>query len=151
MAVWIALRIAVAAFVLSMLTGVLMVVWFIAGGFACVYLYRRRTGERLSQRNGAHLGWLAGVFAFVFGTLLFTLVEVQLSDAAAAAQAMDQIRKTLSESDAKMVMEFLRAPAGMAMMLILMFTIFTLLPAFGGWLGARFLQGNRSSTDQRNA
>ena len=127
-----------------------MIVWFIAGGFLCVYLYRRRTGERLSSRSGAHLGWLAGVFVFVLFTVLFTWFQVELTNPQAVTELVEQFRKALPESDAKTTVALLRAPSGIAATLFFMFTVFTLLPALGGWLGARFLQGNRSTTDERH-
>ena len=34
-------------------------------GFLAVFLYRRRTGQRLSVASGARLGWICGIFGFV--------------------------------------------------------------------------------------
>jgi len=47
-------------------------IWLVAGGFLTVFLYKRRTGQRISMLNGAHLGWICGVFAFVIVTIMLT-------------------------------------------------------------------------------
>ncbi|HXN49469.1 MAG TPA: zinc ribbon domain-containing protein, partial [Bryobacteraceae bacterium] len=46
--------------------------WLTAAGFLGVYLYRARSGETFSTRNGARMGWLTGVLAF----LVFALPAV---------------------------------------------------------------------------
>src|SRR5262249_13691340 len=46
--------------------------WLIVAGFLCVLLYRRRTGQRLSMINGAHLGWICGLFVFAIAVVLMT-------------------------------------------------------------------------------
>jgi hypothetical protein len=35
---------------------------FLAAGFLAVYLYSRRTGQTLSIRSGARMGWITGIF-----------------------------------------------------------------------------------------
>ena len=64
---------------------VLMPLWLIAGGFFAVFLYRRKTGQRLSALSGAHLGWIAGIFGFLFMTVILTLFAVAMSEPSAVS------------------------------------------------------------------
>jgi len=59
---------------------VLMPLWLIAGGFFAVFLYRRKTGQRLTPLSGAHLGWLAGIFGFLIMTVILTFIAVAMSE-----------------------------------------------------------------------
>src|SRR3984957_8547658 len=45
---------------------------FVAAGFLAVFLYSRRTGQTLSIRNGARMGWITGIFSFTAVTIFFT-------------------------------------------------------------------------------
>lgn len=138
-AVGIALRVAVGAFLLSAVSGIFSILWLIAGGFFCVYLYRRRTGQRLSVLSGAHLGWLAGMFVFVIAAILVTALIALLTDPGFAAQAQEQWKRSFSEADVKRLLEVLRSPGGIASVFAMLFLSFTLLPAFGGAIGAKLL------------
>ncbi len=81
-----AVRIALLAGVLSIFVSALSgqlplprafaLVWLVATGFLAVFLYRRRTGQRLSALSGAHLGWICGIFGFVIATIMLTTVAV---------------------------------------------------------------------------
>jgi len=42
----------------------------IASGAFAVHLYKRKTGQRLSMANGAHLGWISGIFGFLLGLVV---------------------------------------------------------------------------------
>ena len=53
--------------------GLFAIVWWISGGFLAVYLYRRRTGQSLTVRNGARIGWITGVITFAIFSILFAL------------------------------------------------------------------------------
>jgi hypothetical protein len=138
-AVWIALRVGVMAFLLSAVSGIFSVIWLVAGGYLCVYLYRRRTGRRLSIISGAHLGWLAGVFGFVISTVMITLFVALLSQPEFVDQVKQQLSRQLSESDVNQMIDLLRTPLGVGSVLLTFFFLFTLLPAFGGAVGAKFL------------
>ena len=52
---------------------------FLAAGFLAVYLYSRRTGQTLSIRSGARMGWITGIFSFTLVTVLFTVAMVAIS------------------------------------------------------------------------
>ena len=56
------------------------VVWLPSAGFVSVYLFSRRTGQSLSVRNGARMGWIAGILSFLIITVLFTLIAVGLAN-----------------------------------------------------------------------
>ncbi len=47
---------------------------FVAAGFLAVYLYSRRTGQVLSLRSGARMGWITGVFSFAIVGILVALM-----------------------------------------------------------------------------
>src|SRR5882724_2699045 len=49
------------------------VVWLPSAGFTSVYLFRRRTGQSLSVRNGARMGWISGILSFLIITVMFTM------------------------------------------------------------------------------
>src|SRR5215472_12723474 len=52
---------------------------FMAAGFLAVFLYTRRTGHMLSVRSGARMGWITGIFSFMFITILFAAAMVAVS------------------------------------------------------------------------
>lgn len=148
-AVRIALLAGVLSIVVSALTGqlpllrVLAPLWLVATGFLAVFLYRRRTGQRLSALSGAHLGWICGIFGFVIVTIILTIFAVALSEPAFVSAMQEQLKDHgTPESDVaqvRQVIEALRTPAGIASALLTSFVLFTLLPAFGGLLGAKLL------------
>ena len=56
-----------------------LLVAFVAGGFFAVFLYSRRTGQMLSIRSGARMGWITGIFSFTMLSVLFAVVMVKIS------------------------------------------------------------------------
>jgi len=145
-AVRIALMAGTLAFLLSILSGQLALpqtfalLWLIAAGFLAVFLYRRRTGQRLSVLSGAHLGWICGIFGFLIVTLLLTVTVVMMSEPAAVSAMRDQLKTHgIPEANANQMIQLFRTPAGITEALLASFLLFTLLPAFGGALGAKLL------------
>jgi hypothetical protein len=143
-AVRIALLTGVLSVVLSTLLGELRVPGafipgLVAAGFLAVFLYRRRTGERLSLINGAHLGWISGLFGFAITTVLLTVIVMALSDPAVLAAMREQLKVSPAGPDVNQVLDTLRSPSGIFVALLVSFLLFTVLPAFGGALGAKFL------------
>lgn len=116
---------------------------FLAAGFLAVFLYSRRTGQTLSIRSGARIGWITGIFSFALVTVLFTVATVAVSTQGGFAQ---QIRSQFPANDARadMVQQVLSNPAMIAgvivLYLMLFFVIFTALPTIGGALGAKVLE-----------
>lgn len=145
-AVRIGLLVAVMSILVSALTGRLAVLqalaplWLVAAGFVSVFLYRRRTGERLTPLSGAHLGWICGIFGFVIATLMLTMIAFALSDPNVVSAMRDQWKDYgNSEADLNHIIDAVRNPAKIAVMLLSTFLLFTVLPAFGGALGAKLL------------
>jgi len=115
---------------------------FVAAGFLAVFLYSRRTGQTLSIRSGARMGWITGVFSFTLVTVLFTVATVAVSSQGGFVQ---QIRSQFPANDARadMIEQALSSPAMIvglvALYLMLFFVVFTALPIIGGALGAKVL------------
>jgi uncharacterized membrane protein len=109
----------------------------VASGVFAVHLYKRKTGQRLSMASGAHLGWISGIFGFLITTLLFTAFAVMLTNPELAEAVRQQAGATRPE-----VMEALKeiqTAAGITKALLESFVFLTLLPTFGGSLGAKLL------------
>jgi hypothetical protein len=118
----------------------LIFVWLAAAGFLAVFLYRRSTGQRLSVVNGARLGWISGIFGFVIVTVLLTLFVVALSEPSVVTALREQIKtRGIPEANLDQMIEALRSPSGITSALGLFFLLFTVLPAFGGAVGAKLL------------
>ena len=125
----------------SVVATIWQIVLLLAGGFVSVYIYVRRTGEPVSIGGGARLGWLTGIFCFVFITLLFTLV-VFIFSTAEGRDAMSQALKLNpgSEDVIRQFEEMIRTPAGVFGPLLGFFVLLTSLPTIGGALGAKVLE-----------
>jgi hypothetical protein len=115
---------------------------FIAAGFLAVFAYTRRTGQALSVRSGARMGWITGIFSFTFVTILFTVVMVAISNEGGLAAFF---RSQLPPNDARteQLTQALSNPAtlagGIAFSVLMLFVILTALPVLGGALGAKVL------------
>lgn len=143
-AVRIALVAGILSIILSALTGqvagALGPLWLIAAGFWCVFAYRRRTGERLTAMNGAHLGWICGVFGFVIVAIMMAILAAALSNASAVETVREQWRQYgRPEADLNQLLSAFRNPLNVLAAMPLIFLLFTILPAFGGAIGAKLL------------
>jgi len=145
-AVRIALITGVVAFLCLLLVGQLALpqavvyVWLAAAGFLAVFLYRRSTGQKLSIMNGARLGWISGIFGFVIVTVLLTLFVVALSEPSVVSVMREQIKtRGISDATLDQMIQEIRSPSGITQALGLFFLLFTVLPAFGGAVGAKLL------------
>jgi hypothetical protein len=145
-AVRIALGMGVLAFVCLLVVGqlalpqALIFVWLAAAGFLAVYLYRRSTGERLSVVNGARLGWISGIFGFVLVTIILTMIVVALSEPSVVAALRDQTKtRGIPEANFDQMIQVIHSPSELTTILGLSFLLFTVLPAFGGAVGAKLL------------
>ncbi|MEX2263344.1 MAG: zinc ribbon domain-containing protein [Bryobacteraceae bacterium] len=118
------------------------VIWWLAAGFYAVHLYRRRTGQLLTVRSGARLGWITGVLTFVIFTVVFTL-SLMLGD---FAGMLRQRVSDMSAQDRQMqqAAEILASPTGLAVFMLLflffMFVFVTVICTAGGALGAKILE-----------
>jgi hypothetical protein len=113
----------------------LIFIWLGVAGFLAVYLYQKSTGQKVSVLNGARLGWISGIFVFVIVTLMFIIA---LTEPTTLAIWRDQI-KARGIPDVDQMITVLRSPAGIASAISLFFLLFTVLPAFGGAVGAKLL------------
>jgi zinc-ribbon domain len=109
----------------------------IASGVFAVHLYKRKTGQRLSMASGAHLGWISGIFGFLITTLLFTAFAAMLTNPELANAVRDQAGSTRPE--VLQALKEIQTAAGITKALLESFVFLTLLPTFGGSLGARLL------------
>jgi hypothetical protein len=145
-AVRIALSMGVLAFLCLLVVGqlalpeALIFVWLAAAGFLAVFLYRRSTGQRLSVANGARLGWISGIFGFVIVTIILTLFVIALSEPSVVTALREQIKtRGIPEANLDQMIDALHTPSGITSALGMFFLLFTILPAFGGAVGAKLL------------
>ncbi len=119
-----------------------LLIAFLTGGFLAVFFYSRRTGEILSIRSGARMGWITGIFSFTMVSMLLTAAMVAISSQGGLAKFF---RSQLPANDARTqtLSQALDDPAtvagGMIFALLLLFVILTALPTIGGALGAKVL------------
>ena len=119
------------------------VIWLPAAGFVAVYLFSRRTGQSLSVRNGARMGWIAGILSFVIATVLLTLFAVALAN---TPGGIEQLREQLSarsvsSEDMERALAILGNPRDRALFFIqflaFWFMFSSVFCAAGGALGAK--------------
>jgi hypothetical protein len=145
-AVRIGLLAAILSIAVSMLLGQLAIlqalapVWLILTGFLAVFFYRRRTHQKLSTLSGARLGWICGIFGFVIIFIMLTMMAVALSEPSVANALRDQWKQYgRSEADLNQILDAFKTPASIVGRLVASFLLFTVLPTFGGAIGAKFL------------
>ena len=146
LAVRVALVAGTLAFFCSVITGQvsntqpLAMLWMAGGGFLAVYLYKRRTGQKLSVVNGARLGWICGIFGFVVVIIALAGTALMLSDPAMVSAMREQLHsRGVPEAAADQMMNIFHTPSGLTSALLVSFVLFTILPACGGALGAKLL------------
>ena len=121
----------------------------IAAGFLCVLFYRRRSFDaNLTSGLGARLGALSGMLGFGIFALL-TGLETALFHSGgelrnALRQAIDQAASRNTEPQAQQMLQYLKSPQGLALVMIMglmmMFVLFLILSSLGGVLGAVMLR-----------
>lgn len=135
----------IAGFLISVLTGKILPaassLGLIAAGFLSVYLYQRRTGQRLSITHGAHLGWISGVFGFVITLAILAVVVTVLSDQSVVDSVRQQLQGSTAEQQAQLdqMLQIIHNRSYLLAAVAVSFLLFTVFPAFGGALGAKFL------------
>jgi hypothetical protein len=116
---------------------------FLVAGFLAVFLYTRRTGQILTIRSGARMGWITGIFSFLLVGVLATVSMVAISNQEGLAKFLS---KQLPPNDARTetMAQMLQDPASLAAVvlfsLIVLFVIVTALPMIGGALGAKLFE-----------
>jgi hypothetical protein len=138
-AVRIALIVAAVSTVVSL---VLPFLNWIVGGFAAVFLYRRRTGVLVNTKAGMKMGWITGVLAFALYIIPFAVELPRMS------AVMEQRLRSMPGQDPALMQEMLRfiqSGPGMAtvatLSLMAWFLIITFLSMAGGALGAKLAGG----------
>jgi hypothetical protein len=110
------------------------------GGFAAVFLYRRRTGLPLSVVNGMQLGWIAGIFVFTLIVVLTTLTVATLSQPEIAEQVRQQLLKSsLPAEDVAKFFESMKSPSGLGLQLLDSFIQSTVFMGIGAAAGAKLI------------
>jgi phosphatidylglycerophosphate synthase len=130
------------AFVLSSLLPLLMVIWSTIGGFFSVYLYRRRTGERMTIGRGARIGWITGIMMFLIMAGVFGLFMVLLSNVPGGVNGMAEQLRGLGMQKEKVDqfvqgIQYLQNPLDALKALFTMFVMVSVATTIGGALGAR--------------
>lgn len=120
-----------------------------AGGILAVLFYRRRNlGADVTPGMGARLGAVTGALGFgIFA--VFTAVEVLVFHSggelrAALLQAIQQSAARSSEPQAQQLLEYLKSPPGLALMmglgLFFMLVVFLIISSLGGAAAAALLR-----------
>jgi hypothetical protein len=121
----------------------------IAAGVLCVVFYRRRSpASNLTPGMGARLGVVSGTLGFgifaifsAVGTLVFH-TGGQLR--AAMLEAIEQSAARSSDPQARQVIEYLKTPPGLALMmglsLAFVLVAFLILSSLGGAVGAAMMR-----------
>lgn len=124
---------------LTLLGQILGFVVALAGGFYAVFLYRQRSGTGLSVIAGARMGWMTGVFTFVFITIITTATLALSSGFEELARAYEQYARNagLPADQTKRAIDLLSNPFVILGALGLQFLLLTLLCSLGGALGAK--------------
>jgi hypothetical protein len=123
------------------------VIWLPSAGFISVYLFSRRTGQSLTVRGGARMGWMAGILSFVIITVMFTLGTIAVSiQPGGVMEAFREAAKArpLPANQLQDVLQMLSSPAGQAAIyigtLLVSFMVTSVFCTAGGALGAKVLE-----------
>ena len=119
-----------------LITVVRLLVCFVAAGFIAVYVYKRRTGQSVTIRGGARLGWMIGIFSFTITTVLLGVGLLLLSAFRQEVLGKDPNVDRLihmMEDQGYMVSALLSG-------LLLLFVLYTILPMLGGAICAKVLE-----------
>ncbi len=114
--------------------------WWLGAGYFSVWVYKRRTGQPLTVRGGAHMGWITGVLSCVLLTVLFALIMAAIQRTGGLAVLKNQLhdlaidQKTIDEA-----VKRLQNPVEILSSLAQMFLMMMLFCAAGGALGAKIL------------
>ena len=114
--------------------------WLLGAGFVSVFFYKRRTGQRLSVRSGARMGWITGVLSFAILTVMLTFALFAINRMGGFAAVRTQMTSVqMSQKDIDEIAATLQSPMGILRLLASIFVVMTLVPAAGGALGAKLL------------
>ena len=122
-----------------------LIVLIVGAGFWSVWLYHRRTGAYLTAGNGARLGIMVGLFAFLIYLVMFTLLLLLVESGSAQEMLRKGVEQQGNSPETLQQLETLMSsPGALAFMLVLVlmtaFFLLTILGAAGGALGAKVLE-----------
>jgi len=115
-------------------------------GFLAVYSYSRFSGQSLSVRSGARLGWITGIFSFGIIALLITMSTIfVVTQGKAVVERVKEYQggsllhfnNDQIEAMTKLVQDPAMFATEMVGLLLLLFVMLTALPVLGGALGAK--------------
>jgi len=116
------------------------VVWLVGAGFFSVWVYKRRTGQRLSVRSGARMGWITGVLSFILISVLFGLCILAIQQAGGLSVLRQRLHDlSIQQNAADEALKMLQNPYEIVRSLIVMFFVMTLTCTAGGALGGKLL------------
>ncbi len=116
------------------------VVWLVGAGFFSVWVYKRRTGQRLSVRSGALMGWITGVLSFILISVLFGLSILAIQQAGGLSVLRQRLHDlSIQQSAVDEALKMLQNPYEIVRSLIVMFFVMTLTCTAGGALGGKLL------------
>ncbi len=116
------------------------VLWWLAAGYFSVWIYKRRTGQRITVRGGAHMGWMTGVLSCVLLSVLFAVVMAAIQRTGGLGALKNQLhdyaidQKTIDEA-----VKRLQNPVEILSSLAEMFLMMMFFCAAGGALCAKIL------------
>jgi hypothetical protein len=112
---------------------------WLGAGFFSVFLYRRRTGQRVNMESGVRIGWITGLLMFSIMALLLTGTIVMFNAVGGVAAFQTQFKNSI---DPKVVtaLQGLQSASGVAEMLVQLFVAINLLSMAGGAIGAMMSQ-----------
>ncbi len=116
------------------------ILWLLGAGYFSVWIYKRRTGQPLTVRSGARMGWITGVFSFTLLTVLFAFSILAIQKAGGLAVLKDRLHDlAIQQSTVDEATKLLQNPVEIVRSLVVMFIVMTLTCAAGGALGAKLL------------
>jgi len=116
------------------------VVWWLGAGYFSVWIYKRRTGQRLNVRGGARMGWITGVISCALLTLLFAFFMLAIRQMGGLDAIKDGLKDlTFQQASVDEALKMLQDPSRMLRSLIATFIMLTLTCTAGGALGAKLL------------
>lgn len=123
-----------------MLQGISVLTLAAGSGYFAVWLYNRRTGQRLSVTGGARLGWITGVFSFLIVMVIVTMTVAMVGPEAYSQMLRDNIVKAAaSQPNLKVPPAEQLMGAMIFLILLTAFAIFTVAASIGGAFGAKIL------------
>jgi hypothetical protein len=103
-----------------------------------VWIYKRRTGQRLNVRGGARMGWITGVISCALLTLLFAFFMLAIREMG-GLDAIRGLKDLAFQQNVDEALKILQDPSKMLWSLIATFIMLTLTCTAGGALGAKIL------------